>query len=500
MMKRIYIILVGLILSAVNLKAQQRTNYTFTLDDVIQLAKEQSPQAIQARHSFRASYFSFMDYRAEFLPKLALTTNPTTWDKSIRTIEQERGGGLVITEVRANTLTSTAGLALTQNIGFTGGNISLGSDFRRSQNFEASGNPATFTTTPVRLSLSQPLNGYNQFRWLREIEPLRYEEAKQNYIVSIENVASRAVSMFFALAIAQVNLNMLETNFENQKALLEISRGRFELGRIAEDGLLSIQLRYMQAESRLNSARIDLRSRESQLRSFLGFTENVDIELLIDTNVPSFVVDFDEAMNLALTSNPDVISWQRRILEARRTVAQARSQTGITMSLDASFGINQTGNTFIDAYSPRYDDRQGVGLRINVPLLDWSQTRNRYRSAQSSLEVLEAQIQQQETDFNQDIYLQVMSFNMQENQLRIAATADTIAQKSYEISYARYMMGIGNILELNDADNSKDNARITFMRELQTFWNYYYALRRLTLFDFLNNRPLEEDFDAIIGL
>ena len=205
-MNRIFLVFVGLILSATSLVAQGH-KYMLTLDDVVLLAKEQSLQAMQARHSFRAAYFGFMDYKATFLPKLALTTNPTTWEKLIRTVHSVREIDgeyrVVTTEAKANTFSSTAGLALVQNIGFTGGTISLGSDFSRSHNF-LQDNPAystQFTTTPVRLSISQPLNGYNQFRWRKEIEPLRFEEAKLNYTVQMESVASRAVSMFFSLAI-----------------------------------------------------------------------------------------------------------------------------------------------------------------------------------------------------------------------------------------------------------------------------------------------------------
>ena len=73
---------VVLIFSAASLTAQESPKKrTLTLEEVVQLAREQSLQAIQARHSFRASYFSQMEYKATFLPKLTLTTNPITWDK-----------------------------------------------------------------------------------------------------------------------------------------------------------------------------------------------------------------------------------------------------------------------------------------------------------------------------------------------------------------------------------------------------------------------------------
>ena len=498
-MYRLLFILVSLLWAA-GLRAQVAAHkYYFTLNDVIELARDNSPQAIMARHRFRAAYFSFMDYKATFLPKLTLTANPTSWDRSIRTIESvDADGNYMTQEISTNIFSSTAGLALSQNVGLTGGFISLGSDFSRRGIIDD--DITQFTTSPLRLSFSQPLNGYNQFKWLQLIEPMRYEEAKQSYIVQMENVSARAVDLFFQLAIAQVNLNMRETNFNNTEEVLQISRGRFDLGLIAEDALLQVQLRHMQAEGSLNSARIDIQARRNQLRSFLGFRENVDIELIIDPTVPSFKVDYDEAISLALDRNPEIIAQKRQMLEAERNVEQTRSQRGITVNTDATFGMNRTADAFWDAYSPQFDERIGINVRVNIPLLDWQQARNRYRNAQSMLEVTEVQIQQDETDFRQDVFLQVMRFNMQENQLRIAATADTIAQRGYDISYARYMMGKGNITELNIADSDKDQARMSFMNELRTYWSFYYTIRRYTLFDFNKNEPLEEDFDGIIGI
>ena len=481
---------------------QTATTYTLTLEDVVELAKQQSTMAIQARHTFRAAYFSNMDYKANFLPKLTLTTSPTSWDKSILTVPRvDAEGNVTYTESKGNTLTSEAGLALSQNIGLTGGNMSLGTTFRRRHNFldKNSSSATTFTTNLVQFSIRQPLNGYNEFRWLKQIEPLKFEEAKQNYIVAMESVSSRAVQMFFALAIAEQELKIAGTNMENQQHLYDIAKGRHQLGNIAEDQLLQVQLRYLQSESRLNRSEVDIYSRKSQLRSFLGFNENVEIRLLIDPEVPSFKVDYEEAMDLALTRNPDIIAFMRQKLDAERQVSFAKSQTGITMSLDASFGMNKTGYSFNDAYSPRFDDKEGISLNIKVPILDWSQSRNRYRQAQSQLEVTETRIQQLETEFKQDIFLQVMNFNMQENQLRLAALQDTIAQKSYDISFQRYMIGKGDITVLNIADTEKDNAKVSWMQQLQRFWNLYYTIRSITLFDFQNRKPLEEDFGAIIG-
>jgi outer membrane protein TolC len=255
----------------------------------------------------------------------------------------------------------------------------------------------------------------------------------------------------------------------------------------------------MQAESKVNKAKVDIEVKQSQLRSFLGFNDNIEIELAIDHAIPELKINYVEALDYALTRHPDVISYNRQLLEAEETVANMKAQRGITMNLSASFGLNKAGYEFTEAYTPRFDDQEGINLTLRIPILDWSQARDRYRQAQSSLEVVETRIKQAEADFRQNVYLQVMQFNMQEQQFKIAAKADTIARKNYEVSRSRYLIGKVSVTELNIADSDKDQAQMNYITELQAYWNFYYTVRRLTLFDFLNNRPIETDFAMLVG-
>lgn len=53
------------------LTAQTPVN-KFTLDEVITMAHENSPQAILAKHQFRAAYWEHRTFKAEYLPSLTL--------------------------------------------------------------------------------------------------------------------------------------------------------------------------------------------------------------------------------------------------------------------------------------------------------------------------------------------------------------------------------------------------------------------------------------------
>ena len=101
-------------------------------------------------------------------------------------------------------------------------------------------------------------------------------------------------------------------------------------------------------------------------------------------------------------------------------------------------------------------------------------------------------------NFNQDIFLLVENFNNQAGQLSIASQASAIAQKRYKTAIETFMIGKINILDLNDAQKSKDEAVQKEIEELYLYWNYYYNIRSITLFDFLSKSTLDAEFEKIV--
>lgn len=472
---------------------QPARKLTLSLEDVLEIARDQSPDAILAKHRFRGSYWQYRTYRAEFLPGLVLNGTLPDFNRSISSITLPDGTDRFI---ERNTINSIASASLTQNIGLTGGQIFLNSELQRIDNLDR--DSASYRTTPISLGFRQPLNGFNSYRWQRKIEPLRFEEARRSYVEALENVSVRAVNLFFELALAQVNLEIAKINYNNTDTLYRISEGRYNIGTIAENQLLQMELSFLNAGISLNEAIIDLEFRKFQLRSFLGYNETVDLELVFDTQVPDFRLDVGQAIEMALMNNPQVVSFDRQIIEAEREVARARSQKGLNASLFANYGLTQSSEELQDAYKdPQISQRVTVG--VQVPILDWGLGKGRYRLAQSSQEVIRTQVQQARVDFEQNVFIQVMQFNLQNDQLNIAAKADTIAQLRFDVTRERFLIGRIDVLDLNIALTEKDVARRSYISALRNYWRYYYNLRRLTLYDFERNKFLTEDFDALIN-
>ncbi len=489
-----FLLLLLLLLVSAPVHASETATRTIrlSLEEVIEIAKEQSPDAILARHRYRGNYWQFRTYQAEFLPNLSLRGTLPDLNRSITPYTLPDGTERFI---ERNIINSLASLSLNQNIGLTGGQIFLSSELQRIDNLAM--DSASYRTTPVNIGFRQPLFGFNPYKWQRKIEPLRYEEARKNYIEAMENVASRTVNLFFDLALAQINMEIAEFNHANTDTLYQIAKGRYNIGTIAENQLLQMELSYLNAGSALNEAILDLELRKFQLRSFLGYNETVDLELNISPQVPDLTVDVQEAVALAEANNPQTLSFERQLIEAEREVARARSQRGFQADLFAVYGLTNSSDQFSAAYSdPQVSQRLQVG--IEIPILDWGLGRGRYRMAQSSQEVTRTQVEQSRTDFEQNVFLQIMQFNMQENQLDIASKADTIAQLRYDVTRERFLIGRIDVLDLNDAQTQRDVARRGFITALRNYWRLYYNVRRMTLYDFIKNEPLDEDFEQML--
>lgn len=493
-MKRIKILTVIVLLASLfTLPLKSQEIKRLTLDEVVSLAAEQSPNALIAKHRFRASYWQYRTFIAEYRPALTLTGNlpdySTAYSRVWNSVAQQWE------YASTNVLQTTGNLSLAQNIGLTGGSISLFSDLTYEKNYETDGE--RYITSPLNIRLTQPLFRYNELRWQKKIEPLKYEEARKNYLQEVESVHMMAVQNFFSLALAQINREIAETNMQNADTLYRIALGRYNLGTIAEDELLQMELSFLNAGTAINESEMNLRDRELKLRSFLGFNQTVRLELLIPSEIPAVEVEVGEVLKLAEANNPDLIALERQLVEAQSSVAQARAEKGLNANLTASYGLRDQDPLLEMAYN-QPNQQQTIRVGFSLPILDWGQGRGRYKMAQSSEELTRVQVEQSRVDFEQSLLLDVQQFNLQDDQVRIAAKSDTVAAKMFEVTKQRFLIGKIDVLDLNNADTKKDQNKRSYIQALNNYWTYYYNMRALTLYDFVNRKPLETDYEKLV--
>lgn len=463
----------------------------YSLSDIVQLSRSQSTAWLSAETRKENNYWLYRTYRSDYNPQLVLTGTLPSFNKSVTPVTQP-DGNVIYREVNNNVLDVELGLR--QIIAPSGGNISVYSSLNRYDDFIL--DYKQYSGQPISIGYNQPILQFNPYRWNKKIKPLEYEESQKKYFEELEQISITATRRFFDLLLAQIQLGIAEINVQSNDTIYKIAQGRYNLGKITENELLQLELNLVNSSLEVSQATVDQQQTSLNLKSFIGLTDdNATVRLILPDQIPNFPVDEVTALMEAKKNKADLISFERRLLQAQESVARAKRSNGVSMDFNAVYGLagvsgqnQQIGEVYKDT-----QDNIRVGLQLYVPILDWGRQKSRIMTAMANQKLVEYQLQQDGETFEQEVLTQVRNFNMLRQQLKSRTRSDEIAQKAYNISKQLFIIGKVSITDLNASLVSKDLAKRNYISSLRDFWTAYYQLREKTLYDFETDQLLVRD-------
>ena len=462
-----------------------------TLEKVIELANDSSLMAFRYRNMYQANYWQYMSFRADRLPSLSLTATPA---KYYRYMTQRYDSEQNIDVYRQQQMFSaSAGLEVTQNFDLLGGSFYLETDLEYMRNFGLN-KYTQYSSIPIRIGYRQSLLGFNAFKWERKIEPLRYEKAKKELIYNMESVSEQAVTYFFALALAQAELQLAEENVASCDTLYVIGERRFKIAAISRADLLTLELDKVNARNTLENCRIALKRATFSLASFLGMDKNTEIELQMPGRPLSIDIPINVAIAMAKENNPTLLGHRQMILESERDLNRAKVESRFNASVNASVGFNQVADDLSGAYrSPLRQDL--VSISVTVPLIDWGVRKGKVNMARNNLNVSKIAARQDELSIEEDIIMTVSDYEVRQRLIASASEALDLAETAYTQTRQRFIIGKADINSITLSLNRRQEAAKNYISALQNFWLSHYKIRRLTLHDFEFDIPLTEKFE-----
>ena len=464
-----------------------------TLSSAIQIAQENSYDAMVARLSFMSQYWSYRSFRAELLPAVSLSGGLLQFNRSM--VEARNFDDGRISFVENNSMGNSVSLSIDQNIVPLGGKLSVQSYLYRLDQF--SYDSKIYNSQPLRLSYTQPLRAYNNLKWQKKTEPLKYEKAKREYLENMEGVAIEAVRLFFEVLAAQSTYQQCISTLKDRQYLYEIAKKRLDLGTITKSDLLQLELSLLNAQVDANNNELTLKSQKFRLFSYLRMFDYDKIDLIPPYSIPNICVNTDDILQKALANSTHTLQQKIKRLESEMLLAQAKANKGLQVQLNSEIGFNQTSNHFNNAYRD-LKNNEIIGLTVYLPIFDWGVSKGRVKMAEADLEVTKTQLEQAHETYMQDIRTNVLQFNIQSSQCQNALRAQDIADERYGITKQRFEAGTVTVTDLNTAQQESESAKAQYIRQLHTFWTNYYNLRKATLYDWVSHRDLSADFDSII--
>jgi outer membrane protein TolC len=466
-----------LFLCAPCLPAQVDTTY-LTLQDCIRLARANGPLGVMARSMYENRQSTYKSFAATFYPQLTLQGDVPGYTHSINPIVLPDGTTFFTPQSEAS---ASLNLGITQKIPYTGGQFSLFSGLNRIDLMESKSH--YYRSQPLTFALSQPLFQINTMRWDQEAQEIHYQMSSRQLVEAMEDCAIDVTNKFFDLFLASMNSSNAALNVAINDTLYRISRGRFNVGKIAENDLLQSELAYLNAKTELENANVGLNRSQEDLKAALGLSPSASIMLLAPTEIPGSRVDPDTALAQARHNRSDVLNFTLQTLTAERSVVQAKSDNSFNALMTASIGYNQRAQGFPDAYRDLLE-QSNFSVGFSIPVFRWGAGSAAVDAALAEQKRTDASVSQQRHDFEQEVLFQAARLNLLREQVAVAAKSDTIARRRFEVAKDRYVIGKIDIPILFIAQSEKDNARRANVQTLWDYWATYFRVRRLTLFDF----------------
>lgn len=228
------------------------------------------------------------------------------------------------------------------------------------------------------------------------------------------------------------------------------------------------------AEVNLNNAKLDLIRAQNELEktfatlnNAMGVSNNIS-EYIIEGKLEyrDYSIDLDEVVNEAYQLRPDLKSINLSRDSAKKSKIYAQREYFPTLSGNSSFGAR-------GAFP--IDPSWSVGGIITIPVFNGLLTHNKVNEAKATVMKRESESE----TLKQNIYLEIKKIylNFKETKEKIPLTELIVkqAEERLKLAQKRYEIGVGNIIELKDAEIQLINSKLSY---LDTLYQY-----NLTIFN-----------------
>ncbi|WP_129715495.1 TolC family protein [Pedobacter sp. SYP-B3415] len=458
---------------------------SITLQKTIKSAQQSSLAYKIAINLAKTSHWDYLVFRAGLRPKLAISGELPDYYRSISKITLPSGQNEFVPE---NFINSYATLSLQQKVSATGGTIGLFSSLQRIQNLGQTSSRA-FTSVPISLTYTQSNIFFNELRFSKTLEQIKIKESERRYVEDLENIAFEAVGKYFNVLTAETQMLLDTQNQQSLDTLLKSTLARNEIGTSDLNDVLQAKMSHLNAKNAVNISQLRLATAKQEFIRLL----NMARESKIIVSVPEIPIigklETDVAIRYARMNRRYQVEFERRKLEAE--IARKRIQAATTPSVfvRANLGVTQTGRTVADSYTDLFRN-QYFTVGFNIPILDWGVNKASRKKAEAMVDLEKSIIEQETLSYEQEVESEVMKWNLLVERMKNLTEVEKLAEHRYGIAKQKYLLGTLNFTDFNIAQQEKDRAVTDSINGLRESWLSYYKLRRMTLYDFVYDRPI----------
>lgn len=289
--------------------------------------------------------------------------------------------------------------------------------------------------------------------------------AQANQDATLQDAFANAAKDYYAAEAAQGALAAAKEVESDAGNSSQAAGERVNHGIAPITDALQAQTAYAQAVFNRTKAEGDLQSALGTLASDMAMSPDTPIMLpaVSEGVMPGdeFGTSIAELMTQAKRSYPSIAAAQAQVEAAEAKTRQIRDQGLPSLSLVGKYSQNNQPASLglgIPTF-PATGHEWFVGFQVTIPLFEGFVRNYQVRQAQAQTEVQQYTLDQTRNQVALDVWTSYQAMTTATENVENSATLLDIAQRSEDAAQHRYQVGVGNILELLNAQSALATAK-----------------------------------------
>lgn len=389
---------------------------------------------------------------------------------------------------------------------------SIGYDFA---NTDSKYRSSHSNSTSARVALNQLICSFGKVLNRVRMQKFYKIAAEYDYQNAVLSTVSRVKNSYYAVLAAKANLEIQEANVLVNERQYERTKAFYEEGMVskidlvneevylsdAKTGLVSAENTYQNAVIALNTAMSVPNAPEYKIKNTETFNlkddyakmnlvniantvtkedGTIDIkpavlttsvektELIEDYKFQKYPYTLEESVETAYKNRPDLLSLEASAKAVKEALKYTQKE--YLPDLTGSVGYNWNNNMHYNSNGVT------MGAYLSTNNLNFMEIKNSIKESKSRLEVANLNVDAIKQEIFFDVQKAYVNMIQLEKNIPLMHTKVKQTLENYELADARYEVGLGNFIELQDAKENYNNAQRDY---IQTIFAYNEALTEL---------------------
>ncbi|KJR43374.1 outer membrane efflux protein [Candidatus Magnetoovum chiemensis] len=306
-------------------------------------------------------------------------------------------------------------------------------------------------------------NIYDFGKTSSSVDAQRYllDSSQSDYIKVTLQVIFNVKQAYYSLLQAKRNQDVLAQSVKQYEQHLEQAKEFYKVGLKPKIEVTKAEVDLSNAKIALIKARNALKLAVVTLNNAMGIPSNKEFPVEDNLYFEKYDISPKQAIETAYNERPDMKSAALKTKAAQETVKL--KQADYYPKITGNFAYNKTGENH-----PQYDN-WSISAQIALPVFNGFITKEQVEEARANLNIAKAD----ENILKESVFLEVQQAYLSLNEAKETIPSTEIAlrqaKENLDIANGRYKAGVGNTIEVTDAEVLYSNANKNYIAALAEY-------------------------------